>query len=99
MDPTNPVFYCNRAAAHSRLNDYQRAADDCKLSLRYDPNYSKAYGRMGIAYSKLHKHDLALKAYQSALELEPNNVDYLNNLNVAQQRLTGLMRFSYFFYI
>lgn len=89
LDPTNPVFYCNRAAAHSRLNDYQKAADDCKMSLRYDPNYGKAYGRMGIAYSKLNKHDLALKAYQQALQLEPNNVDYLNNLNVAQQRLAG----------
>lgn len=92
LDPTNPVFYCNRAAAHSRLNDYQKAADDCKMSLRYDPNYGKAYGRMGIAYSKLNKHDLALKAYQQALQLEPNNVDYLNNLNVAQQRLTGKER-------
>lgn len=89
LDPTNPVFYCNRAATHSRLGDYQRAADDCKLSLRYDPNYSKAYGRMGIAYSKLNKHALAVQAYKNALELEPDNVDYLNNMNVATQRLNG----------
>lgn len=47
LDATNPVFYCNRAAAYSRLNDYQKAADDCKMALRYDSNYSKAYGRLG----------------------------------------------------
>lgn len=47
IDATNPVFYCNRAAAYSRLGDYQRAADDCKMALRYDSNYSKAYGRLG----------------------------------------------------
>lgn len=47
IDATNPVFYCNRAAAYSRLSDYQKAADDCKMALRYDANYSKAYGRLG----------------------------------------------------
>lgn len=47
IDATNPVFYCNRAAAYSRLGDYQKAADDCKMALRYDANYSKAYGRLG----------------------------------------------------
>lgn len=47
IDATNPVFYCNRAAAFSRLADFQKAADDCKMALRYDPNYSKAYGRLG----------------------------------------------------
>lgn len=47
IDATNPVFYCNRAAAFSRMGDYQKAADDCKMALRYDSNYSKAYGRLG----------------------------------------------------
>lgn len=47
IDATNPVFYCNRAAAFSRLGDYQKAIDDCKMALRYDSNYSKAYGRLG----------------------------------------------------
>lgn len=87
LDATNPVYYCNRAATYSRLGDFQRAADDCKLSLRYDPRYSKAYGRLGIAYSKLNKLELAVDAYQKALELEPNNQDYVNNLNVAKQQL------------
>lgn len=47
IDATNPVFYCNRAAAFSRLGEYQKAADDCRMALRYDPTYSKAYGRLG----------------------------------------------------
>lgn len=64
LDATNPVFYCNRAAAFSRLGDYGRAAEDCKMSLKYDPKYSKAYGRLGLAYSKMNKHELALEAYQ-----------------------------------
>ncbi|XP_058812862.1 small glutamine-rich tetratricopeptide repeat-containing protein beta-like [Topomyia yanbarensis] len=90
LDATNPVFYCNRAAAYSRMGDYQRAADDCRMSLRYDPNYSKAYGRLGLAYSKMNLHDQALEAYQNALRIEPDNQDYKNNMSVTQQRLEEL---------
>lgn len=90
LDATNPVFYCNRAAAFSRLGDYQRAAEDCRMSLRYDPNYSKAYGRLGLAYSKMNKHEQALEAYQSAIRIEPDNQDYKNNMSVTQQRLEEL---------
>lgn len=89
LDATNAVFYCNRAAAHSRLGDYNRAAEDCKMSLKYDPNYSKAFGRLGLAYSKMNKFELALDAYRKALEIEPDNVDYKNNMGVAQERLVA----------
>lgn len=90
QDATNPVFYCNRAAAYSRLGDYQSAADDCRMSLRYDPNYSKAHGRLALAYSKMNKHEQALEAYQNALRIEPDNQDYINNMNVTKQRLEEL---------
>lgn len=57
------------------------------MSLRYDSNYSKAYGRLGLAYSKMNKHEQALEAYQNALRIEPDNQDYKNNMSVTQQRL------------
>lgn len=41
LDATNPVFYCNRAAAYSRIGEYQKAVDDCNQAIRYDPNYGK----------------------------------------------------------
>jgi len=90
IDATNSVFYCNRAAAHSRLGDYTRAADDCKMSLKYDPTYSKAFGRLGLAYSKMGRYEQAVDAYKKALEIEPNNEDYKNNMGVAQERLASL---------
>ncbi|KAL5279097.1 SGTB family protein [Megaselia abdita] len=86
-DPRNPVLYCNRAAAFTRLGDHEKAVSDCKLALVYNPNYGKAYGRMGIAYSNLSKFDLAKTAYQKAIELEPDNQDYANNLMVAEQKI------------
>lgn len=47
LDGRNAVYYCNRAAAHSKLNQHQNAIDDCKKAINIDPLYSKAYGRMG----------------------------------------------------
>lgn len=88
MDATNPVFYCNRAAAYSKLGELQKSIDDCKMSLRYDPNYGKAYGRLGLAYSKMNRYEDAITAYQTALSIEPNNIDYQNNLAVTQDKLT-----------
>ncbi|XP_055383942.1 small glutamine-rich tetratricopeptide repeat-containing protein beta [Condylostylus longicornis] len=88
-DPTNPVFYSNRAAAFIRLGQYDKAIGDCKMALVYNPDYGKAYGRMGIAYSNLNKFEEARAAYQKALELEPDNQDYQNNLRVAEERITA----------
>uniref|UniRef100_A0A1A9V6Z1 SGTA homodimerisation domain-containing protein n=1 Tax=Glossina austeni TaxID=7395 RepID=A0A1A9V6Z1_GLOAU len=83
-DPKNPIFYCNRAAAYIRLGENERAVVDCKLALVYNPNYGKAYGRLGIAYSNLLKYEEAQQAYSKAIELEPDNQDYRNNLEVAR---------------
>lgn len=81
------MFYCNRAAAYSRLGDYNEAANDCKMALRHDPNYSKAWGRLGLAYTKMNLHQQAVTAYENAIRLEPDNQDYKNNLSVSLQQL------------
>jgi small glutamine-rich tetratricopeptide repeat-containing protein alpha len=41
LDASNPIYYCNRAAAFSRIGDFQKAVDDCNQAIRYDPNYGK----------------------------------------------------------
>jgi small glutamine-rich tetratricopeptide repeat-containing protein alpha len=87
LDATNPVFYCNRAAAFSRIGEYQKAIDDCNQAIRYDPNYGKAYGRLGLAFSKMNRHQEAIDAYKNAIRIEPDNQDYKNNMEVTQQRL------------
>lgn len=40
-----------------------------------------------MAYAKMNKHQEAEEAYKSALELDPENLDYQNNLSVTQQRI------------
>lgn len=87
LDGRNAVYYCNRAAACSKIGNHQQAIKDCHTALSIDPTYSKAYGRLGLAYSSLQKHKEAKESYQKALEMEPDNESYKNNLQVAEEKL------------
>ena len=47
LDPTNPVYYSNRAAAHSSKGDHLSATGDAEKAIEVDPSYVKAYHRLG----------------------------------------------------
>jgi len=87
LDGGNPVFYCNRAAAHSKMNNHHLAIEDCQRAIDMDPSYSKAYGRMGLAHSSLEKHREAVENFKKALELEPDNESYKSNLQIAEDKV------------
>ena len=87
LDPHNAVYFCNRAAAFSKLEKSQEAIADCEAALAIDPTYSKAYGRMGIAYAASGDHQRALECYQKALRHDPTNESYQNNVRVAQEQI------------
>ncbi|KAF3772411.1 Small glutamine-rich tetratricopeptide repeat-containing protein beta [Nymphaea thermarum] len=38
------------AAAYTQIQKYPEAIDDCEKSIYIDPNYSKAYSRLGLAH-------------------------------------------------
>ena len=46
-DSTNPVYYSNRAAAHSSKGDHLLAIGDAEKAIEVDPSYVKAYHRLG----------------------------------------------------
>ena len=47
FDATNPVYYSNRAAAHSSKGDHLLAVGDAGKAIEVDPSYVKAYHRLG----------------------------------------------------
>jgi len=87
LDSSNQVFYCNRAAAYSKLEQHYAAVEDCQRALDMDPKYGKAYGRMGLAYSSIHKHKEAVDCFKKAIEIEPENESYQSNLKLAEDKL------------
>lgn len=87
IDGRNAVYFCNRAAAHSKLGNHQCCLSDCLRALELDPNYSKAYSRKGLAHTSLGQHREARECFRKALELDPVNSGYRENLGLAEQSL------------
>ncbi|KAJ1975368.1 Small glutamine-rich tetratricopeptide repeat-containing protein 2 [Dimargaris xerosporica] len=87
INSQNPIYYANRSAAYSQQGDYSRSVDDANEAIAVDPTYSKAYSRLGHGYFGLEQYDLAVKAYDKGLELDPNNLNMKSAREVAQQRL------------
>lgn len=85
LDPSNPKYYCNRAAALNNLGNYEDAIRDSEMALRYDPYYGKAYCRLGISHSKIGQNLVeAVRCYKRAVELEPDNERYRECLVAAE---------------
>lgn len=80
LNPKNPVYYCNRAAAYNKAEQPLNAILDCKSAIKLDPKYSKAYGRLGKAYSEIGLTKEAHEAYINALKYDPSNEMYQENL-------------------
>ncbi|CAH2095024.1 unnamed protein product [Euphydryas editha] len=87
LDPQNSVFFCNRAAAHFKLGEHESAVADCMAALALQPNYGKAHGRLGIALTALNRHEEARAAFARAVQLEPDNESYKQNLKLAEEQL------------
>lgn len=89
LDPTNPVYFCNRAAAHFKLGENEAAVADCTAALALQPDYGKAHSRLGLALTALERHREARMAYARAAALEPDNESYRQNLRLADEQLAA----------
>ena len=90
IDKNNAVYYCNRAAAYSKISDFTNSIEDCKTALKIDPSYGKAWGRLGLALLSNNQFEEAFEAYNKAIQLEPTNDGYKQNLKIVEEKLKNL---------
>ena len=89
LDPANGIYYCNRAAAYTHLNQYKEAVRDCEKSTQLKPDYSKAFSRLGTAHFYQQSFPAAVEAFQKACDLEPENESYKQDLLSAQDKASN----------
>ncbi|KJA28580.1 hypothetical protein HYPSUDRAFT_62222 [Hypholoma sublateritium FD-334 SS-4] len=70
-DPTNAIYYANRAASCLALKEYLDAAADAIKATKLDPNYSKAWSRLASATYGLGSWAESIHAWEMALECLP----------------------------
>mmetsp|Transcript_72 Transcript_72/g.148 ORF Transcript_72/g.148 Transcript_72/m.148 type:complete len:436 (+) Transcript_72:49-1356(+) len=85
--PSESIYYCNRAAALTHLQQHEKALEDCQKAIQIQPGYSKAHSRMGLAYFNLGKYQQSVESYKKALEFDPNNSQIKQALESAEQKL------------
>jgi tetratricopeptide (TPR) repeat protein len=61
-----------RCWAYHVKEQFTRAIDDCKASIRIRPRYPYAYNNLGTAYAGLGNYQDAIAAFNAALELKPD---------------------------
>jgi tetratricopeptide (TPR) repeat protein len=83
LGPISSELALNMAEALTRAGRYQRAVNTLRM-LTQGPGVDNAevFERLGYAYFKLRQYDRSLKAYNRALELEPEYVKALNGKGV-----------------
>ncbi|KAL6929529.1 hypothetical protein ACO0SA_000932 [Hanseniaspora valbyensis] len=70
LNPANPIYYSNRAAAFISSKDYDSAVVDAEKAIELNGKYSKAYTRLGSAKMSLDLPEEAVEAYTKAIEIE-----------------------------
>jgi len=93
-NPKDHVLFSNRAAAYTKLGEFNYAVKDCDQSLALNPNFVKSYIRkanLEVATKQYHK---AIETFDKALKIEPDNSEAKEGLQrtlgmVAQQQRSG----------
>eukprot|EP00949_MAST-11_sp_MAST-11-sp1_P004740 g4740.t1 len=73
LNPRNVIAYSNRAMAHLRMNNYEKAEDDCDSALKLQSDHLKSWLRRGTARNALGRHRAALRDFETAMRLNPTN--------------------------
>ncbi|PPQ62768.1 hypothetical protein CVT24_000462 [Panaeolus cyanescens] len=92
LDPTNPVYYSNRAAAHTSKGDHLAAVGDAEKAISVDPKFVRAYHRLGYVHFPhaqycLSDFSAAADAFERGLKLEPGNANLKSGLENAKARI------------
>ena len=87
LDPSNAIFFNNRAAAHYQLSNYVESEKDATKAINLDGRYVKAYIRRGNARRVQGKLQGALEDFQVADDIEPGTPEIEKQLKVIREQL------------
>lgn len=73
LDPSQAVFYSNRAQCAIKMEQFGTAIADSEKAIELDPNYIKAYYRRATAHCGVLDYKKALEDYKQAATHAPND--------------------------
>jgi protein O-mannosyl-transferase len=85
--PARPLLasgYRGLAEQAMRQRQFARAAEQARLSLRYDANSAEAHNVLGAALASQGQFDQAVREFREAVRIDPRNASAANNLARAE---------------
>lgn len=86
-DPHNAVLLCNRAASRSKLNQWEKAVEDCNAALKLRPSYTKARLRRAYCNAKLERWAASVQDYEILVKEIPGDEEVSKGLSEAKLML------------
>jgi tetratricopeptide (TPR) repeat protein len=80
------IFYSNRSLVRLQMGKVTEALEDADEAVKFDPTYVKAHWRQGQAFTACGHSSNAVKSFEKALELEPENKALKNEVQAAKER-------------
>ncbi|EAN31171.2 Sperm-associated antigen 1 [Theileria parva strain Muguga] len=71
-DNLRAQIFCNRAACHQALGDWESSISDCNDALAFNDSYPKAYLRRSMAFEKTKFYQKSHADLEKALQLDPS---------------------------
>ncbi|CAG9466709.1 unnamed protein product [Pedinophyceae sp. YPF-701] len=93
LNPSNAVYYGNRAFAHLKLENYGAAVSDASAAIKIDNTYVKAYYRRADGHMRMLQFKEALKDFKLAARVAPGDPDLRRKLNECEKEVKR-MRFE-----
>lgn len=81
------VLYSNRAMTYLKLREYLKAEEDCNSALKLNEKHVKSLVRRGNARKRLEKYKAALKDFEKATEVEPENKEIQEEIRLVKKKL------------
>ena len=72
-----------RATENFNVQKYEDAVKEFTKIIMKNPNMAEMYNNRAVAYMKIGKKELAIKDFERANQLQPDNEMFKNNLNMA----------------
>lgn len=85
VNPLDATYWCNRAAARTKLEEYGFALSDASKAIEVDPKYAKAFYRRATCYLQIAKPQLAVADFKKVVALEPRNTVVQSQLTATQK--------------
>merc|ERR1711991_607171 len=86
-NPNGHVYYSNRCACYTSLNELDKALKDAQDCTRIKPDWAKGFYRLGHTLALLHRYEEAQTALKKGAQTDPSNGDIKNRLREVDELL------------